>query len=204
MSQGKGSSAELIEKMTAAGGAGSLGVLQSKLEVVLDSERAKNSSTLSRVEWCGHFIPVDNDKVRLALLHAGDAAAKLSQLLLGSGNRGGGGGADESGSGGGAASASASANDDPESEAFEGVYFDLMARYDDAHQLVDRDIANVSKVTLKVGDLVAWRSGVERCGGEHEGEKRRGARVGAGAKSEQARRRGGGRGGGGAGGGGGR
>jgi len=124
LNQGKGSSAELIAKMTSAK-SGGLGMLQSKLQVVLEEERLKNTATLSRVEWCGHHIPVDNDKVRLVILHAKDVAANLEQL----------------------------AEADPESEEYEDVYFDLMARYDDAQQLVERDIANVSKVTLKADEV---------------------------------------------------
>ena len=124
LSHGHGSSADLIAKMTAATGAGGggLGVLQSKLDMVLEEERQKNTATLSRVEWCGHHIPIDNDRVRMAILHAKDTALQLEKL--------------------GAS---------PESEEYEDVYFDLMARFDDAQQLVDRDVAGVSKVTLKVG-----------------------------------------------------
>lgn len=123
LSHGHGSSAGLIAKMTAATGAsGGLGVLQSKLDMVLEEERQKNTATLSRVEWCGHHIPIDNDRVRMTILHAKDTALQLEKLEA-----------------------------SPESEEYEDIYFDLMARFDDAQQLVDRDVAGVSKVTLKVG-----------------------------------------------------
>ena len=123
---GKGSAAGLIAQMQAS--SGELGLLTAKMEGVLQEERLKNTSTLSRVEWCGHHIPIDNTKVRVAILRTQDLAAKLEQLLL-------------------------TSESDPESEAFEEVYFDLMHSFDEAQHHVERDIASVTKVTLKADEV---------------------------------------------------
>jgi signal recognition particle subunit SRP68 len=57
-----------------------LDMIKSKLESVLEDTRAKQAKTMESIEWAGKRIPVDNDKVRIAIINGEELRKEVASV----------------------------------------------------------------------------------------------------------------------------